>query len=319
MNATYQTLSLAEDFGHTKAGEGLLFLCGCGYESRALHLCLRLRGMRQDFDVLALGFPEYGEILCAPANRRLVRELGHEVTPTDGSVHGMLSLVDTAIDRILAKGLQCRILVDYSSMPRRWYCNLLRRLQAAPKNVHSEFWYVQGRFPGGIEYPCVGFGDFTVFSGVPRVTRTTEIHIFGLGLDSTRTYGIWNLLDPQFTCCLIAASDANTELVQRVHKLNEEILLSANIVENVCFGDFPRMLASIVDLARKCVGLGDVCLVADGPKPLVLAMSVAPDIVGIPGISSWHVSHVKPDSYEPIDVAPTEHAYGFSVISSGCD
>lgn len=184
-----------------------------------------------------------------------------------------------------------------------------------PVPDHDQLLVLADKFPAG-EYPCVGYGDFRVFSGQPHVTRTKEVHVFGLGLDSTRTYGIWNFLDPQYTCCLVAASAFNQDLVEKVCKLNHEILLGAEVIEKVRFDDFARLLAAIVDLSRKCTAIGDVCLVADGPKPLVLAMSIAPHILGESGVSSWHVAHVKPDGYRPIDVKPTDYVYGFSVNSS---
>lgn len=317
---SFQTLTFKEHFLQVTEKHEVLFVFASGYEARSTYLTRFLAdsGGLVRVRVLALTFPDYADIASGPINRDLLRQLDIEAMIVPDSGAGLVvSAVRAAVDQMLKEGVSVRAVIDYSSMPRRWYCALLLHFMTeSPVNAH--FWYVQGQFPGG-EYPCVGYGDFNVFSGRPHVTRTKEVHIFGLGFDSTRTYGIWNFLDPQHTCCLIGESDFNRDLVKKVYTLNHEILLAAEVTENVRFDDFPRLLSGIIDLARKCTAIGDVCLVADGPKPIVLAMSVAPHIFALPGVSSWHIAHVKPDGYVPVDVKPTEHVYGFSVQTARSD
>ena len=59
--------------------------------------------------------------------------------------------------------------------------------------------------------------------------------------------------------------------------------------------------------------VGDIVLVPDGPKPLIMAMSLIPEIVGIPGISCLHVSRNK-KFFKPIDVEAIDSVIGFSTI-----
>ena len=293
----------------------VLFVCASGYESRSLHLLSKIHdaGMLAHISVLALTFDEFRNVGSRPSNDAYLAGLG--IAPViifNGLVETVILHIEESLRHLRGSEALVRVVIDYSSMPRQWYCALLRYFSAASWLDDVHFWYVQGGF-GVQEYPCVGYGDFSVFSGQPRVTRTSEVHVFGLGFDSTRTYGIWNFLDPQYTCCLIGIADHNDDLVHRVCRVNSEILLAADVVKSVRMDDFPRLLASVVDLSRKCSSLGDVCLVADGPKPLVLAMSIAPEIFGKIGVSSWHVAHVKPDGYQPLDVLPTDHVFGFAL------
>ena len=56
---------------------------------------------------------------------------------------------------------------------------------------------------------------------------------------------------------------------------------------------------------------GDVVLVPDGAKPLVLAMSLIPEYTGFRGVFCWHIGHVKPDGYVPNDVEATGEIVAF--------
>lgn len=319
----FETLTFDSDFVSPSGGAGVttLFVFACGYESRSLYLLNQIakQGALEECVPLALCFSKYKEEGSRPANDRRLAALSVAATEIqDYSADTVLRLVGEKIDALTKSGNSVRVVVDYSSMPRRWYCNLVPFLRARSDIRQCEFWYVQGKY-GPEEYPCVGYGDFQVFSGQARVTRTKEVHVFGLGFDSTRTYGVWNFLDPQFTCCLIAESDRNQRFVERVLASNSEILQAANLVQRVRLDDFPMLLSQVTDIARKCVNIGDVCLVADGPKPLVLAMSLAPILFGHPGVTSWHVGHVKPADYKPLDIPPSAIVYGFRMTGGTAD
>jgi hypothetical protein len=74
------------------------------------------------------------------------------------------------------------------------------------------------------------------------------------------------------------------------------------------------MLATLVDLSRKYLTYGDVALVPDGPKPMVAAMSLVPFYLEDKGVYCWHVGHVKPDDYEPVDIDFSGQFFGFGIF-----
>lgn len=317
MNSLKQ-LSFASDFGnHFGKSKGeTAFIVSSGYEARSLHLLNKLVDEGRTFTPIVFAFSTFTTSGSRRENDRRLKELNMEpIVVSDDESSLIIQNVEAILSDLLKDGTLRRIIVDYSSMPRKWYCSLLTYFLSKSVVDSVEFWYVQGKFGRG-EYPCVGYGDFKLYSGRPRVTQTNEVHVFGLGFDSIRTYGIWSFLDPQFTCCLIGESSFNQHLVERVHETNHEILQAANLILNVRLDDFPNLLSAIIDLAKKCNSIGDVCLIADGPKPLILAMSVAPIISQCEGLTSWHVSHVKTSDFTPIDVGPTDHVYGFSLLGS---
>lgn len=134
-----------------------------------------------------------------------------------------------------------------------------------------------------------------------------------MGFDSIRTHGIWNYLDPQLSVTVIAKSPNNKEHCDRVRKENPEILSASESVFEVNIDQFSSTLSTLIDISRKYSTYGDISLVPDGPKPLVLAMSLVPFYLDTKGVYCWHVGHVKPDEYEPIDIKCSGEFFGFSI------
>jgi hypothetical protein len=66
-------------------------------------------------------------------------------------------------------------------------------------------------------------------------------------------------------------------------------------------------------MTREFSALGDVILVPDGPKPLVLAASLVPEFLCKPGIVSFHVRRRKTEHLSTVDVSAAGDIYGFSV------
>ena len=128
------------------------------------------------------------------------------------------------------------------------------------------------------------------------------------------THGIWTHLDPQVTISVIARSPNNGAHCQRVKRENPEIISASTGIYEVEIDKFGSMLATLIDLSRKHQGFGDIALVPDGPKPLVIAMSLVPNYLDEKGFYCWHVSHVKPDDYEPLDVVCSDEYFGFGVF-----
>ena len=93
--------------------------------------------------------------------------------------------------------------------------------------------------------------------------------------------------------------------------INEQIIAQSRMSVSLHVEDFESMIYKLKEVVLDFVEVGDIVLVPDGPKPLIMAMSLIPEIVGIPGISCLHVSRNK-KFFKPIDVKAIDNVIGFS-------
>lgn len=292
----------------------VLFVFSCGYEERSLAQYKRLRDKVPNGKIkfLCFSFSAFKKSGSRPKNDKIIKGDGVDSIQLDT---GDWACAWATLQSLLQSDFPSMppIYIDYSSMPRSWYCNFAVKVSQKELGDRVSFFYSLGEYSQE-QYPCVGYGEFHEFSGRPNITSTREINIFGLGFDSIRTHGIWTYLDPQISISLIAATSNNREQCERVKKENPEIIADSETVFEVRVDCFSNMLSTIVDISRKLLPYGDVALVPDGPKPMVLAMSLVPLYLDMSGVYCWHVGHVKPEGYEPIDVRSTGNFYGFQIL-----
>ena len=135
--------------------------------------------------------------------------------------------------------------------------------------------------------------------------------IFGLGFDRIRSQAIWSVLDPQNLICFYTDPGVIDGYVDRVKEENKDILRAANHHFTVPYFDFEYTLSKINSVVREFREIGDVILVPDGPKPLVLATSIIPYLNTQPGIVCFHVNRRKGLEFKQVDVKPVGQPYGF--------
>lgn len=292
----------------------ILFVFTCGYEERSLSqfLYLQDQAVSNKVHYLCFSFTSYRKNASRPKNE--ARLLEHGIKPIELDATDEESVWDHLNDYFTNQlNGDALVYIDYSSMPRNWYCMLARKLVFGELGKTAAMIYSHGRYSDE-RYPCVGYGEFHKSSGRPDINATREVNIFGLGFDSIRTHGIWTFLDPQLSISIIARSPENKAHLQRVKKENPEILAASSGVFEVDIHKFDSMLASLIDLSRKYREVGDVALVPDGPKAMVIAMFLVPYYLKEKGVYSWHVGHVKPDNYEPIDIQASGEYFGFGTF-----
>lgn len=303
---------IADSFSKSK--KPILFVFSCGYEKRSLSQFKYLLGLDRTFNVnyFCFSFNTYKKSASRPENDRFLAE--HDVKlvelETEDSINAWVNLNNYLCDELNG---DAQIYIDYSSMPRSWYCMFAKKLISGELGNHASLIYSHGKY-FDTHYPCVGYGEFLQFSGRPKITSTREVNVFGLGFDATRSHGIWTFLDPQLSVAVIARSPNNDEHCQRVRRENTEILSASDSILEVDVYKFSSMLATLVDLSRKYLTYGDVALVPDGPKPMVAAMSLVPFYLEDKGVYCWHVGHVKPDDYEPVDIDFSGQFFGFGIF-----
>ncbi len=314
-------LSDIKDFDFKKATDffpkykkPILFVFTCGYEERSLSQFLHLQNqvIPGEINYLCFSFTSYKNKGSRPKNEECLVQ--HKISPielnTTDSESVWHHLNDYFSDKLNG---DAQVYIDYSSMPRNWYCMLAKKLVFGELGQTAVMIYSHGKYSDE-NYPCVGYGEFYKSSGRPDINATREVNIFGLGFDSIRTHGIWTFLDPQLSISIIARSPENKRHLQRVKDENPEILAASSGVYEVDIHKFDSMLASLIDLSRKYREFGDVALVPDGPKAMVIAMYLVPFYLKEKGVYCWHVGHVKPDNYEPIDIQASGEYFGFGIF-----
>jgi hypothetical protein len=98
--------------------------------------------------------------------------------------------------------------------------------------------------------------------------------------------------------------------------VNRDLIAAAKFTFCVPVSDFANAFGHITSISRESYVAGDVVLVPDGPKPLVLASSLVPEFLDRTGIVSLHVRRRKFDQAGPVDVVAAGEIYGFSVAGS---
>ncbi len=294
-----------------------LFIVTSGYEARNIswiNKTLHNSDLERNASYLIVGFEEFPQSLSRPRNDEFYRNKDLPISILSSEKQGaFLELVNKTVEKFLINSADkpVEVHVDYSCMPRLWYCSLPMLLEKALRRKDSVyFWYTLGIYPDK-EYPTAGVEDFHVFSGKPSLGANFRTHIFGLGFDRIRSQAIWSIIDPQNLVCFYADPAAKSEYITRVKRDNSNVLSAANYVFTVPINDFVHAYSKIAAIASEFSDLGDVILVPDGPKPLILAASLVPLRLGKNGITCFHVQRRKAENFKPVDVEALPESVGF--------
>jgi hypothetical protein len=211
--------------------------------------------------------------------------------------------------------------IDYSSMPRGWYCRLLlwmlRNLRTCDKCF---FWYSKGSYITQTAfYPSAGVNEIEVFSGKASLRPdNARSHILGLGYDHVRSQAIRAVLDPSYYAACYAFPKDDVQILNKIQSENEELFSSAAFSFALPVDHFPFMVSKLLDVTSSLIGKGDVVIVPDGPKPLILASSIIPELMNNEGVVCLLVKRHE-DYFEPVDVIPTGEVFGFSFFGTKND
>lgn len=293
-----------------------------GYESRSItwmQETLSKFPPSESTFYLILGFDDYRQTLNRPHNDEFYKRNNLSVLiPKDERKNPLDVVKEFVAARLSDIGeTPVEVHIDYSSMPRSWYCNLPFLLSTEVRAYDKLFfWYTPGGYPEA-EYPTAGIADFKVFSGMPSLNPERRYHFLGLGFDKIRSHAICSVLDPEYLVCFYASPGTRPDYVERVESDNKDILSEADQSFTVDMRDFAYAYSRIAGVVREFHQLGDVILVPDGPKPLILASSLVPMVLGHSGIVCFHVSRRRNQQSEPVNVDSVGPAFGFSFSVPG--
>jgi hypothetical protein len=295
-----------------------LVIVTSGYERRSSSWAEQtIKKMRvKDDGCIVIGFEDFKDTLSRCHNDDYYRQNGFHVEIINSwNLTEFTEKIEFKIQKFLRNhvSIPTEIHVDYSCMPRLWYCALPELIKSIiGENDQVYFWYSPGEYPEA-DYPSAGIEDFKIFSGKPSLGTKMRTHIFGLGFDRIRSKAIWSVLDPQNLICFYADPGTKPEYVDRVKKDNEDLIRESKSIFTVPISDFVYCYSAIKDIVREYARIGDVILVPDGPKPLVLASSMIPySIEADNGIVCFHVSRRKPEDFIPVEVLPYGDPIGFT-------
>lgn len=303
-------------------GEQRLCIATCGYESRARHWPASVFGNMPSLpetDWLVFAFRDFVDKLARPDNDAFYKARGLSTKPCHSRESDpFLAEVEAALTQSLLKAGErsLEVSVDYSCMPRLWYCSLPKLFERFLRPIdRATFWYSQGDYTA-IELPTAGIGDFTVFAGKPSLGAGFRTHFFGLGLDRVRSQSVWRVIDPQNLLCFYAEPLGAHDYRERLKEAHHDLLSQTNYECSLPVDDFTFAFSKLTSMAREFRKVGDVIIVPDGPKPFILASSLVPMFLEESGIVCFHVARRKHEDFTPVDVKPVGRICGFSFV--GC-
>lgn len=291
--------------------ENDIFICAIGYEERSRYLLNKLKNHVSHDKILMLYFDdlrETKEIMTYIEEKRIYGIKTINVKYEQGD--DVADLIIAFLDGI--KDIIGNVYIDYSAMPRSWYSKLPDKIsQKLQAEVY--FLYVVGDYPCDYKaYPSAGIDSYSLI-GRSSLRDKKRLHIIGIGYDSVRTEALLSILDPDMYAVCSAHYSQDDDMEQRVQEVNLKVLERAVSSVSLFTDDFSFLVARLCEMANEYLPLGDVVFVPDGPKPLIMAMSLVPQIINKEGVVCMHVSR-NLECYEPMDVQPTEKVLCFGYM-----
>lgn len=290
-----------------------LFIFTIGHEPRSYYLFDKIKDSRNKENTIVFCFDERG------VNHNWITQIekkGIKITKCNYNDNELIrQKIINIYKEYLASHDRAQIHIDYSSMPRNWYCSIPNYLSTIiDKNSKLYLWYTAGLYPR--TYPSAAIESISVFSGItlPSI-NIKRYHIMGLGLDSIRTETVNTIVEPDLLICCYAYTPNNIAIKEQVHKVNKRILQSASLTVSLPMNNFEGMVDKLCGLTYDLLSKdAQVIFIPDGPKPLIMAMSLIPDLINKPGITCLHIS--SSTSYYPqVLIRPRENEiFGFQVL-----
>ena len=305
-----------ETYSDSHFSSNNVYFFSIGYEHRSYHLYEKIKSNITNDNSICFVFDDYKKY--AHASNKIHEIKGKNIQIKEVN-YSFSQVVQNAILSTLApfivKKAPITIHIDYSSMPRSWYCNIaivLRKILRCNDQVY--FWYSEGVYPNSYkEYPSAGIDAFSFFSGMPSLqVDKKRSHILAIGYDRIRTQAIVSILDPKYLVTCYAYNTKRKEFQQAIKQVNSQTLTNSALSLALHIDEFSFMISKLREVSNELLVRGDVILIPDGPKPLIFAMSLVPTLIDRNGLSCMHVSRNK-NHFNPVDVTASGYVYGFSM------
>lgn len=248
-----------------------LLIVASGYEERATSVASLLREapIRRR---LALGFPDRRD-LARDVNDACFHEWGFQLaTLHDSHAEALTTEILRAVGE--AKDKRCRIVVDYSSMTRDLYAEVLRILGRIEGTFSVECYFAYT--PSFFSEPKPPTGNLYVapiagFSNLQLPDRPTAL-IVGLGYEERRALGLVDYVEAAESYAFLADPGIDDRFLDVVEQ-NNQFLLSRLGDERLFRYPLADLRATAAVLSSVALGLAEdfrVILAPLGPKPFSL-------------------------------------------------
>ena len=258
---------------YNKLTERDMLVFTVGHEPRSTYLFEQNYDSRDQYNTLAFHINNKSDGRSQYINK--LKKQGITVIDCDyGDVRIVADRIIEFVNSRESESALGHLNIDYSSMPRSWYC-ALPILFDAYYDYQGEvfFWYNAGTYPRAYkDFPTEGIDSISVFSGIslPSVD-TKRYHFMGLGFDSLRTETIKSIVEPDTLIACYAYNPKYPIIKDQVYNVNKRTIQNASLSVTLPLDSFVGMvdkLCSLVyDLLQKNA---QVVLVPDGPKPLIM-------------------------------------------------
>ena len=306
------------------------FVTCIGYEERSFYIYKKIIQKLNYNSILLFAIEDYS---IYPKSKKIINEAQSKqiecciVKYTDSKI--VHERIINRVSSILKKDCQAQIHIDYSSMPRSWYCKIPELMNGILLPTSKVFfWYSQGEYEMyENEYPTVGIDSYVLFSGKPSLFERKRTHFIGVGYDSIRTNGIITLLNPELIVICEANDPARIDIITKVEESNKSIIDESYMRLSLDITDIDYMISKLSGIVNEVykIAMSDIILVPDGPKPLIFVMSMIPWLSGEEGICCLHMVRndkiFKPQNVKAIGednsslFSDKDHLVGFSITN----
>jgi hypothetical protein len=303
------------DFDTESFKENDLYIFTLGYEPRSYAIYDRISHILNSSNTLVFAINKRGYF---PHLDKKITEIESTIPIIEASYHDYqipFSKIISFLSKRLIPDDHTTVHVDYSSMPRTWYCKLPNLFCEILKPTNRVcFWYSEGKYPDSYEdYPSAGIDSMSLFSGRSSLrVDHNRLHVVSLGYDVVRTQAIISIIDPDYLVACYAYNPGNLAIQDNIKRLNAHQLSQAAIIMALHISDFSFMVSKLCETAYELLSIGDVIFIPDGPKPLIFAMSLVPDIIKRQGVTCLHFAR-NMQSFIPINVNATGKVFGVSL------
>lgn len=295
-----------------------ILICALGYEYRSYYLLQRNLETRDCTNTLIINFDDLErEHLPVDIQDKIAFCAIKTETCAYGQGDKFQRDVLAFLNEKVSRETKGKVYVDYSSMPRNWYCALPKRIEDEIENRCLEviFLYVAGSYPEEYEtYPTAGIASLKLFSGgaLPRIDLQ-RTHLIALSYDTKRTQGLLSILEPEHLV-VCYAYDA-PEIKSEIEQVNKDILRRATASVALPINDFVYMMQKMNEIIIEQTRDGQVIVIPDGPKPLIFAMSLSSVLANIDDdITCLHINRNEFLADKKVKVQARENKiYGVSM------
>lgn len=252
----------------------------CGYEDRSSYLATILKADKAG-QVLVFGFNGEKTKACRQ-NERVFQDAleGDIVDLAYGETHRIINSIRSEVEKFDAatKGGVLKVLVDYSSMPRLWYSEILNFFKNydSAAQVELDFVYSVGEHIHSDQPQQLG--DPIVLPGCEAVATYSKrtVAIFGLGFDSGAPICMHGKIEPDNTYALIARPGALDDYSKKTYSINQEFITES--VDEVVYSPLSSVKQTYDSLREIFFPFRTsaiTVIVPFGPKPHALAAIIA--------------------------------------------